>query len=190
MPKHKSDVQEQVLASMLKSRLVQLHGGIVPSDLTYLECIFNHFKFGPTSKQKVTLSMNTPGGSVYDALALYDLIKTYRKHFPIHIHVSGVCISAGVPILQAASRRTASPHSTFMVHEVSLGTGGYQTVTQQAGEVKEALRLQKLVNEIIAEHSLLNFTKLRRTRGPVDHYYTAEQALELKLIDEITTLES
>ena len=189
MPKYKSDVQERVLESMLKSRFIQLHGGITTSDLTYFETVFNHYKAGPNAKQKVTVSMNTPGGSVYDALALYDLIKTYRKSFPIHIHVAGLCMSAGVVILQAGSKRTAAPHSTFLVHEVASNNVGYQTVTQQAGELKESMRLQKLMNEIIREHSLLNFTKLRRNRGPIDHYYTASQALELKLIDEITVLE-
>jgi ATP-dependent Clp protease protease subunit len=181
---------ERIFSSSLKLRCAQIYGEINMSDVSYLEALFFHFADQGRQRSKpVTLSIFTGGGSLDASLALYDLIRAYRERFPVRALAIGSCMSGGVIVMQAATERLSYPHSRFMVHELAL-IGGNLSLTAQQKEVEEAMRLHRVVRDILFEHSSVDLEKLRKSHGPVDHYLTAEAALKLGLIDRIVSPES
>lgn len=117
----------------------------------------------------ITLVMNSPGGFVIDAFALYDYIKSIPNQ--VTIHVLGRCCSAAVLILQAADYRTSAPNSTFMVHRGSRADKFDKDSDERA-------------DTIIAERMGWTRKKLDNFQD-YDNYFFPEEALELKLIDEV-----
>lgn len=130
-----------------------------------------------SGSDKLTIFLNTEGGSVYQGLAIYDLIK--GAPLLTEIVGAGPVMSAGVLILQAATRRLALPSCQIMVHY------GEETNTS-AEEVRHNGELTKLMKTILADRAKVK----RRTLNSWfvrDFYFTAEQALHAGLIDAITS---
>lgn len=176
---------ERIFNSSLTLRRAQLYGEINMSDVSYIEALLQHFADQKREPKKpVTISVFTGGGSLDASLALYDLIRDYRKKFPVWCLAVGPCMSGGVIVMQAATLRLAYPHARFMIHEIAF-LGGNMSLTTQQNEAHEALRLHKLVREIILERSRIDLDKLRKRNGPIDHYYDADLANHLGLIDKI-----
>jgi ATP-dependent Clp protease protease subunit len=176
---------ERIFDSSLRLREAQLYGEIGLNDVSYLQALFAHFSDQNGSRRKpVTISVFTGGGSLDASLAIFDLVMAYRKKFPINILAVGSCMSGGVIIMQSATKRLAYPHARFMVHELCY-LGGAQSLTAQQNEADEAMRLHKIVREIIASRSQVDLDKLRKKHGPIDTYYDAQRALGLGLIDKI-----
>lgn len=176
---------ERIFNSSLTLRRAQLYGEINMSDVSYIEALLQHFADQKReSKKPVTISVFTGGGSLDASLALYDLIRDYRKKFPVWCLAVGPCMSGGVIVMQAAHLRLAYPHARFMVHDIAF-LGSNQSFAEQQIQAEESKRLQKLVRDIIYERSRIDLDKLRKAKGPVDHYYDADLAKHLGLIDKI-----
>lgn len=135
------------------------------------------------SKKPITLYLNTPGGTIYDGLSIYDHINAARSVVPVNIVASGSCMSMGMIIMQAATRRMALPNTGFLLHELQTRSGG--SLSNMRDDMKESERLQAQLDGILAARSGQDITKLRKTFERKDFYFSSQDALKFNLIDKI-----
>ena len=130
----------------------------------------------------IQILLSTYGGSVYDGLSLYDVIK--KSDTEVDVTCFGKIMSMGIPILLASKTRKAYRNTTFMIHEVSSLSIG--KIADMEDEVQETKRLNKILFDIIQNETKITADKLREIyEKKKDWYLTAEEALELGIITEI-----
>lgn len=130
----------------------------------------------------IIINLNTPGGYCYDGLALCDSIRT--SDTPVKIICYGKVMSMGIPILLSAKYKAAHKNTTFMIH--GLSSGAFGKAEQIRENVEEINRLESLVTQYILEHSKFPKKKMKEIiEKKLDYYFTAEEALQYKIIDEI-----
>lgn len=132
-------------------------------------------------RKPIRLFLNSYGGSVYDGLALIDLIRQSRT--PVHTICIGSCMSMGLWIWLAGAQRLIGERATLMFHDISAVVADKSEGIRQ--ELSELLRLQEMLVEDITHNSLVNQETLRDyiTRK-AEWYIPAKEALSLKLADE------
>ena len=130
----------------------------------------------------ITMYLNTPGGSVYDGLAIYDTM----QYIPNEVHTvcTGLAASMGSVLLCAGEKgkRFALPHSRIMIHQPLGGAHG------QAYDIeitaKEILKLKGELYQIIADHSGKTMKQIEKDADR-DHWLTAKEAVAYGMIDDI-----
>lgn len=128
--------------------------------------------------------INSPGGSVYAGLGIYDIMQHITC--PVHTYCVGMAASMGSLLLTAgeAGFRHALPHSRIMIHQPLGGARGQCSDIQiQANEILD-LKLQ--LNQIYVKHSSSGMTLDRiEKETDRDNYLSPEKAIELGLIDSV-----
>lgn len=130
----------------------------------------------------ISIYFNTPGGSVYAGLGIYDTMQYIKPK--INTICTGMAASMGAILLTAGAkgRRSALPHSRIMIHQPMGGAQG------QASDIEITAReIKKLKNElyeILAKHSGNTFKKIEKDADR-DFWMTAAEALEYGMIDEV-----
>jgi ATP-dependent Clp protease protease subunit len=133
-------------------------------------------------ERDVHMYINSPGGSVYAGMAIYDTMQHLRA--PIATYCVGLAASMGAVLLAsgAKGKRSALPNSRIMIHQPSSGTQGTAADIEIAA--KEILRTRQRLNEILAEHTGQTVERIAddvdrdRFMGPVE-------AAEYGLIDRV-----
>jgi ATP-dependent Clp protease, protease subunit len=133
-----------------------------------------------SSVKRHTLVLNTLGGDVYQALAIYDAIRIHER--PVDILVNGPCLSAGVIILQAAQGRAATPSSYFMVHEGNEAIEGESATVHRT--IKHFEKLNEYTFDLINARLRVPSDRLSKWMSR-DKYFNAKEALAVGLIDKI-----
>ena len=135
-------------------------------------------------KKDIKLYINSPGGSVYDGLAIYDTIQ-YIKPDVQTIGI-GLQASMGAFLLSSGTKgkRFALPSSRIMIHQPSSGTQG--KITDQEITLKEGLHLKKMLNEILAKNTGQKLTKIEKDVER-DYWMSSKEAKDYGLIDEVIT---
>ncbi len=130
----------------------------------------------------IILYINSPGGSVYDAMAIYDTMQFVKSD--IQTVGIGVQASAAAFLLSSGTRgkRFLLPHATVMIHQPSSGTRG--KVTDQEIDLREALRVKKMMEEIMARNTGQDLKKVHEDMER-DFWMTAEEAKSYGLVDKI-----
>lgn len=132
----------------------------------------------------IEIVFNSPGGSVFEGLALFDFIRTVRSGGTrVDTTAIGMAASMGGVLLQAGEVRTMSSHSYLMIHEVASGSIG--KVSEMEDELKLANRLQTRLVEILAERSSMNASGIRRKWKKTDWWLDAAEAFELGFVDRV-----
>ena len=130
----------------------------------------------------ITMYLNTPGGSVYDGLAIYDTMQYISNE--VQTVCTGLAASMGSVLLCAGEKgkRFALPHSRIMIHQPLGGAHG------QASDIeitaKEILKLKGELYQIIADHSGKTLKQIEKDADR-DHWLTAKEAVEYGMIDSI-----
>lgn len=172
-----------IYSRLLKDRIIFLgsdvneaSANIVVAQLLFLQ--------SEDSKKDINFYINSPGGSVYDALAIYDTM----QHVSNDIQTFGIGVQASAAAFLLSSgtkgKRFALPNSTVMIHQPSSGTRG--KVTDQEIDLQESLRIKKLLEEIMAKNTGQKPAKIHEDMER-DKWLTAEQAKEYGIIDAIIT---
>lgn len=134
------------------------------------------------AKKDIYLYINSPGGSVYDAMAIYDTMQYVTND--IQTVGIGIQASAAAFLLSSGTKgkRFLLPHSTVMIHQPSSGTRG--KVTDQEIDLKESLRVKHLLEGIMARNT---GQKVERVHEDMerDRWMPAEEALEYGIVDKI-----
>lgn len=153
----------------------------VNQDDEHLKKIYN--VYGLTyNPEPIQIYIDSYGGSVYQCFGLLSVME--RSQTPIHTIVTGCAMSAGFMILISGHKRFAHKLSTPLYHQVSSGAIG--TVKEMEEKLEESKRLQKQLEDIVKEKTDITKKRLREIFDTKkDWYMTSEEALELKVVDEI-----
>lgn len=129
-------------------------------------------------RKPIKLYINSFGGSVYDGLALVDVIK--QSITPVHTICIGSAMSMGLWIYLAGEERYVGENATLMFHDISQWVWDKSETIKQ--ELKEMLRLQKMLCEEITNTSLVKQDNLDDiiTRK-AEWYIPSDKAMKLKL---------
>ncbi|TNF02408.1 MAG: ATP-dependent Clp protease proteolytic subunit [Deltaproteobacteria bacterium] len=128
--------------------------------------------------------INSPGGSVYAGLGIYDIMQ--HISCPVHTYCVGLAASMGSLLLTAGEKgcRHSLPHSRIMIHQPLGGAQGQCSDIQiQAEEIQD---LKNQLNAIYVKHSSVGMTleKIEKETDR-DNYLSPTQAIELGLIDAV-----
>lgn len=134
-----------------------------------------------------TLVLNSPGGGIYSALAMYDHLRRLSSEgHSLTIIVEGMAASAAAMIvLQAADKRQAFKHSRFLIHEARRGVFGYEKMSDMEDEFGEMKNLSDQILAIMASRSHRTEEEIKTSFARKERWMGAEEALEWGLIDEI-----
>ena len=130
----------------------------------------------------IALYVNSPGGSVYAGLAIYDTIQFIKPD--VSTICIGVAMSMGALLLAggAKGKRYVLPNSKVLIHQVS---GGFQGPASDIEiHAREALNLRKRLDEILAKHSGQELEKVEKDTER-DYFMTAQEALDYGIVDKI-----
>ncbi len=133
-------------------------------------------------KEDIKIYINSPGGSVTSALALYDTIQ-YMK-----CDVATICIgqaaSAAAVLLASGTKgkRYSLPNARVLIHQVMGGAEGQQKDVEI--QAKEMLRIKNQLNEILSRHTGQSIKKIEQDTDR-DYFMTAEEAKKYGLVDKI-----
>ena len=130
----------------------------------------------------IQLYINSPGGSVYDGLAIYDTMQ-YIKPDVQTIGI-GLQASMGAFLLSsgAKGKRFVLPNARVMIHQPSSGTQGM--VTDQEISLRESVRMKELLAKVIAKNTGQKLDKVK-TDMERDHWMSADEAVKYGLADEV-----
>jgi ATP-dependent Clp protease protease subunit len=133
-------------------------------------------------KKDIKLYINSPGGSVYDGLAIIDTMN-YVKPDVQTIGI-GLQASMGAMLLAcgAKGKRFVLPNSRIMIHQPSSGTQG--KVTDQEITLRESVYIKKRLIEIFAERTGKSIEQVEKDMDR-DNWMSAEEAREYGIVDEV-----
>ncbi len=173
--------QMDVFSRLMMDRIIFLGTGIddqvaniIQAQLLFLESV--------DPKKDIQIYLNSPGGSVYAGLGIYDTMQYISPN--VATICTGIAASMGAVLLCAGEkgRRTALKHSRVMIHQPLGGAQG------QASDIeitaREIIKLKKELFEIIADHSGQDYDKVVE-ESDRDFWMTAEEALKYGMIDEV-----
>ncbi|HBG88525.1 MAG TPA: ATP-dependent Clp endopeptidase proteolytic subunit ClpP [Marinilabiliaceae bacterium] len=151
---------------------------VVQAQLLYLDSV--------DSAKDISIYFNTPGGSVYAGLGLYDTMQYISSD--IATICTGMAASMGAVLLTAGTKgkRSALKHSRVMIHQPMGGTQGQSTDIEIT--TREIVKLRKELYTIIAEHSGNPFKKIEKDSDR-DFWMTAQEAKDYGMIDEVLVRE-
>ncbi|MCK9612125.1 MAG: ATP-dependent Clp endopeptidase proteolytic subunit ClpP [Bacteroidales bacterium] len=147
---------------------------IIQAQMLFLESV--------DSKKDIQIYLNTPGGSVYAGLGIYDTMQYISSD--VATICTGMAASMGAIILCSGTtgKRTALKHSRILIHQPMGGAEG------QASDIeitaREIQKLKKELYEIIAQHSGQPYNKIWKDADR-DYWMTAEEAHKYGMIDEV-----
>lgn len=170
-----------VFSRLMKDRIIFLGTGvddqianIITAQLLFLE--------STDAKSDITMYVNSPGGSVYAGLGIYDTMQYVRPE--VNTVCTGLAASMGAVLLAggAAGKRAALPHSRIMIHQPLGGAQG------QASDMEISLKqiqlLKQELYDILAKHSGKTFEEIERDSDR-DYWMKAAEAKKYGLIDEV-----
>ena len=151
-----------------------LTANVIQAQLLYLDSV--------DSDKDISIYLNTPGGSVYAGLGIYDTMQFVKSR--VATICTGMAASMGAVLLVAGEKgmRAALPHSRVMIHQPMGGIQG------QASDIeitaKEILKLKDELYQIISDHSGQTMEKIRQDADR-DYWMTAVEAQEYGMIDKV-----
>ena len=133
-------------------------------------------------EKDVSLYINTPGGSIYSGLAIYDTMMFIKP--AVQTMCIGVAMSMGSLLLAAGAhgKRAALPNSRILIHQPSAGFEGQSTDIEI--HAREILNLRVRIDEIYAQHTGRSTEEVRADMER-DRFFTAEQAVEYGIVDRV-----
>lgn len=172
-----------IYSRLLKDRIIFLGSDVneATANLIVAQLLFLQSE---DAKKDIFLYINSPGGSVYDALAIYDTI----QYIANEVQTVGIGIQASAAAFLLSSgtkgKRFMLPSASVMIHQPSSGTRG--KVTDQEIDLRESLRIKKLLEDIMAKNTGQKTEKIHEDMER-DKWLTAVEAKQYGLIDAVIT---
>ena len=132
----------------------------------------------------ISLYINSPGGSVYDGMAIYDTMNFIKPD--VATYGIGLQASMGAFLLRsgAKGKRFCLPHAKVMIHQPSSGTHG--KVTDMEIDMKETLEVKEMLAKIMAKNTGQKLAKVKSDMER-DYWMTPDEAVKYGLIDKVLT---
>lgn len=177
MPFREVDVFSRLMADriiFLGTPIDDYIANIIQAQLLFLESV--------DPKRDIQIYINSPGGSVYAGLGIYDTMQYISPD--VATICTGMAASMGAVLMcsGAAGKRTALKHSRVMIHQPLGGAQGQATDMEIT--VKEILKLKKELYDIIAHHSGQAYEKVQED-SERDYWMTSQEAKDYGMIDEV-----
>lgn len=172
-----------IYSRLLKERIIFLGEDVNPhtANLVVAQLLFLAHE---DPKKDIKLYINSPGGSVYDGLAIIDTMNYIEPD--VETIGIGLQASMGAMLLScgAKGKRFVLPNSRIMIHQPSSGTEG--KITDQEIALREGVYLKKRLAEIFAKNTGKDLKQVEKDMDR-DNWMSAEEAKEYGIIDEIVT---
>ncbi|MGJ8548011.1 ATP-dependent Clp protease proteolytic subunit [Winogradskyella wichelsiae] len=174
-------VSMDVFSRLMMDRIIFLGTGvndqvanIIQAQLLFLQSV--------DAVKDIQIYINSPGGSVYAGLGIYDTMQFVKPD--VATICTGIAASMAAVLLCAGEKgkRSALKHSRVMIHQVSSGTQGQLSDMQIA--LKETIRVKEELYEIIANHSGNTLEQVEKDSDR-DYWMRSPEALKYGMIDEI-----
>ncbi len=175
--------QMDVFSRLMMDRIIFLGTAINDSVANIIQAQLLFLESTDKSKD-IQIYINSPGGSVYAGLGIYDTMQFITPD--VATICTGIAASMGAVLLCAGQdgKRSGLPHSRVMIHQPLGGAQG------QASDIeitaREILKLKKELYEIIAKHSKQSYDKVYEDSDR-DYWMKALEAKEYGMIDEVLT---
>jgi ATP-dependent Clp protease protease subunit len=170
-----------IYSRLLKDRIIFLGTDVneVTANVIVAQLLFLQSE---DAKKDIYLYINSPGGSVYDALAIYDTMQYVTND--IQTVGIGIQASAAAFLLSsgAKGKRFLLPNATVMIHQPSSGTRG--KVTDMEIDLKESLRIKQRLNEIMARNTGQTVEKIKIDMER-DKWMTSDESKKYGIVDKV-----
>jgi ATP-dependent Clp protease, protease subunit len=170
-----------IYSRLLNERIVFLGTPITEDIANLIVAQLIHLESEDPDKD-ISIYINSPGGSVYAGLAIYDAMQFIKPD--IQTICVGVAMSMGALLLAGGTeeKRMALPNSKILIHQVSGGFSGQATDIEI--HAKEIIDVRQRLDEIIAKHTGQPLEKVAKDTER-DYFMSAEEAKEYKLVDRV-----
>jgi ATP-dependent Clp protease protease subunit len=178
---HRGERAYDIFSRLLKERIIFLSSPIDDDVANLIVAQLLHLESEDPDKE-ISIYINSPGGSVYAGLAIYDTMQHVRPQ--ISTFCVGMAASMAAVLLAAGERgkRFVLPHSRVLIHQ-PLGTFKGQA-TDIDIQAREILGLRQELNKILAKHTKQPVEKIQKDTDR-DFYMSPEEARDYGLIDTI-----
>ncbi|MHB1464360.1 MAG: ATP-dependent Clp endopeptidase proteolytic subunit ClpP [Thermoleophilia bacterium] len=170
-----------IYSRLLNERIIFLGSGVSEEVANVVVAQLLHLESDDPDKD-INLYINSPGGSVYAGLAIYDTMQFIKPD--VVTTCVGIAMSMGALILAggAKGKRFALPNAKILIHQLS---GGFQGPAADIEiHAKEALSLRRRLDEILSGHTGQPLEKVSADTDR-DYFMTSEEAKEYGIIDEV-----
>jgi ATP-dependent Clp protease, protease subunit len=170
-----------IFSRLLDERIVFLGTPVTDEVANLIVAQLIHLEANDPEKD-ISIYINSPGGSVYAGLAIYDTMQYIKPE--VQTICCGMAMSMGALLLAggAEGKRMALPNAKILIHQVSSSFQGQATDIEI--HAKEIIDVRKRLDEILAQHTGQSLEKVSRDTER-DYFMSAEEAKEYNLIDEI-----
>ena len=170
-----------IFSRLLRERIIFLTGPF-EDGMASLICAQLLFLESENPKKEISMYINSPGGVVTSALAIYDTMQYIKS--PVSTVCMGMAASAGSLILTAgtAGQRVSLPNARIMVHRPSGGFRGQASDIERHAE--DIVKTKRRLNEIYVHHTGRTYEEVERTLDR-DHFMSAQEAKDWGLVDHV-----
>jgi ATP-dependent Clp protease protease subunit len=172
---------EQLFQRLLRHRIIFL-GQQVDDDMANRICAELVLLASEDAKRDISIYINSPGGSVYAGMAIYDIMQYVPND--IATYAMGMAASMGQFLLTAGApgKRYALPHAQVLMHQPSGGIGG--TASDIRIQAEQMLYIKRTLFERTAFHTGRPIEEIERDADR-DRWFTAEEAKEYGFVDQV-----
>lgn len=170
-----------IYSRLLKERVIFLGEEVNEHTANLVVAQLLHLAYEDPEKD-IKFYINSPGGAVYDGLAIYDTMQYIKPD--IQTIGIGLQASMGAFLLSSGTKgkRFVLPNSTVMIHQPSAGTQG--KVTDMEISLKEGIKLKELTASILAKNTGQKLSKVKNDMER-DYWMSAKEAVTYGIVDEI-----
>jgi ATP-dependent Clp protease protease subunit len=170
-----------IYSRLLKERIIFLGTPIDDQIANLLVAELLHLESEEPDKD-ISIYINSPGGSVYAALTIYDAMQFVKPD--IQTTCVGIAVSVSALLLAAGTtgKRAALPNAKVLIHQLSAGFEGQATDIEI--QAREVISVKRRLEEIIAEHTGQPRERVSKDMER-DYFMTAEEARTYGIIDHV-----
>jgi ATP-dependent Clp protease protease subunit len=170
-----------IYSRLLNERIVFLGTPVTDEIANLIVAQLLHLESDDPDKD-ISLYINSPGGSVYSGLAIYDTMQFIKPD--VQTICVGIAMSMGALLLGggAPGKRMSLPNSKILIHQVSSAFQGQATDIEI--HAKEIIDVRRRLDEILAKHTGQDLEKVARDTER-DYFMSADEAKEYNLIDRV-----
>ncbi len=172
---------DQLFQRLLRHRIIFL-GQQVDDDIANRICAELALLASEDAKHDISIYINSPGGSVYAGMAIYDMMQYVPND--VATYAMGMAASMGQFLLTAGThgKRYALPHAQILMHQPSGGIGGTESdIRIQAEQMRH---IKRTLFERTAFHTGKSMEEIERD-ADLDRWFTAEGAKEYGFVDQV-----
>ena len=172
---------DQLFQRLLRHRIIFL-GQQVDDDIANRICAELALLASEDSKRDISIYINSPGGSVYAGMAIYDMMQYVPND--VSTYAMGMAASMGQFLLTAGApgKRFALPHAQILMHQPSGGIGG--TASDIRIQAEQMIYVKKTLAERIAFHTGQTVEQIE-TDSDRDRWFTADEAKDYGFVDRV-----